>query len=241
MSEPPRTCPSCGVAALSSQVRLVVDTCGHRKCRRCLLREDSGCAQCRQRCSVIVRLDTLDRHQGEEGEREEAEGLEQQLEKIYLSDDGEEEEEEDALSIHSDLNAELLLGVRGDIVQHWVEDNRDHFQEALEVLDTVVDICQDDIPDPSPESVISRGINNSQRFLEEIQSALNIEDGPLLVKRRRTNLEEVENITKSEDRETGKVMYSCTVCHRTFANKSNIRYFIFNEKKSIMVMYHTQK
>ena len=67
---------------------------------------------------------------------EEEEGLEQQLEKIYLSDDGEEEEEEvDAVSIHSDLNAELLVGVRGDIVQHWVEDNRSHFQQAVELQD----------------------------------------------------------------------------------------------------------
>ena len=121
------------------------------------------------------------------------------------------------------LNAELLLGVRGDIVQHWVEDNREHFEEALEVLDTVVNTCQDDVPDPHPESVISRGIDNSQRFLDEIQSALNIEEGPLLLKRRRTNLEEVENIRKSEDPETGRVLYSCTLCHRTFANKSNIR------------------
>lgn len=144
MSEAPRTCPSCGVAALSSQVRLVVDTCGHQKCRRCLLLEDSGCAQCRQRCSVIVRLDTVDsRHYHHQGEQEEGEGegLEQQLENIYLSDDGE-EEEEDAVSIHSDLKAELLLGVRGDIVQHWVENNREHFEGALEVLDTVVEICQ---------------------------------------------------------------------------------------------------
>ena len=170
---------------------------------------------------------------------EEEEGLEQQLEKIYLSDDGEEEEEEvDAVSIHSDLNAELLVGVRGDIVQHWVEDNRSHFQQAVELqvdtlLDTVLDPCQDDSPDPHPESVISRGINNSQRFLEEIQSALNIEDEQPLVaakRRRRNNLEEVANISKSEDLQTGRVMYSCTVCHRTFANKSNIRYSQSNKE-----------
>ena len=227
MSDPAWTCPTCGVAALTSQVRLVVDTCGHQKCRRCLLLEDLGCAQCRQRSSVIVRLDTVDTRHQETGE--EGEGLEQQLENIYLSDDGEgeedeEAEEEDTVSLHSDLNAQLLLGVRGDIVQHWVEDNRDNFQDGLEVLDSVLDICQDDIPDPHPESVISRGIDNSQRFLEEIQSALNIEDGPLMLKRRRTNLEEVENIRKSEDLETGRVMYSCTLCQRTFANKSNIRY-----------------
>ena len=162
MSEP--SCPSCGVLTGSSQLRLVVDTCGHQKCRRCLLQEETGCAQCRaQRCSVIVRLDSQ-------------EGLEQQLENIYLSDHGEEEEEEeDAASIQSDINAELLLGVRGDIVQHWVEDN--HFEESEELIEELQDILQQDqdVPDPHPESVISRGINNSQRFLEEIQSALNIE------------------------------------------------------------------
>ena len=131
MSDPAWTCPSCGVAALSSQVRLVVDTCGHQKCRRCLLLEEEGCAQCRMRSSVIVRLDTVDTRHQEQGE--EGEGLEQQLENIYLSDDGgegegeeDEEAEEDTVSLHSDLNAQLLLGVRVDIVQHWVEDNRDN-------------------------------------------------------------------------------------------------------------------
>ena len=184
---------------------------------RCLLQEETGCAQCAaQRCSVIVRLDSQ-------------EGLEQQLENIYLSDHGEEEEEEeeeDNTSIQSDSNAELLLGVRGDIVQHWVEENRDHIEDSEDFFDDLNVLQQDDVPDPHPESVISRGINNSQRFLEEIQSALNIEDGPLLPKRRRHNLEDVANIRKSEDAQTGKVMYSCTVCQRTFANKSNIRYHI---------------
>ena len=65
--------------------------------------------------------------------------------------------------------------MRGDIVQHWVEDN--HFEESEELIEELQDILQQDtdVPDPHPESVISRGINNSQRFLEEIQSALNIE------------------------------------------------------------------
>ena len=186
---------------------------------RCLLQEETGCAQCAaQRCSVIVRLDSQ-------------EGLEQQLENIYLSDHGgeeeEEEEEEDNTSIQSDSNAELLLGVRGDIVQHWVEENRDHIEDSEDFFDDLNVLQQDDVPDPHPESVISRGIDNSQRFLEEIQSALNIEDEQPLVaakRRRRNNLEEVANISKSEDLQTGRVMYSCTVCHRTFANKSNIRY-----------------
>ena len=48
----------------------------------------------------------------------------------------------------------------------------------------------------------------------------------MLARPRRSNLEEVANIRKSEDGKTGKMMYSCTVCGRRFANKSNIRYHI---------------
>ena len=80
MSEP--SCPSCGVLTGSSQLRLVVDTCGHQKCRRCLLQEETGCAQCRaQRCSVIVRLDSQ-------------EGLEQQLLTMVCHNESAKEEEE---------------------------------------------------------------------------------------------------------------------------------------------------
>jgi len=57
-------CPSCGsdTTKLTSE-RIVVDTCGHYKCRKCLLHEDHGCATCRvqsemrevpERHSVIV-------------------------------------------------------------------------------------------------------------------------------------------------------------------------------------------
>ena len=42
----PRACPGCGQVSSSSTDRLVVDTCGHVKCRKCLLVEDSQCGQC---------------------------------------------------------------------------------------------------------------------------------------------------------------------------------------------------
>ena len=42
----PRACPGCGQISSSSTDRLVVDACGHVKCRKCLLVEDSQCGQC---------------------------------------------------------------------------------------------------------------------------------------------------------------------------------------------------
>ena len=60
-------CPSCGSNSSSSHHRIVIDACGHSKCRKCLLVEESECSQCLlelherkeevlgpQRCSVIV-------------------------------------------------------------------------------------------------------------------------------------------------------------------------------------------
>ena len=41
-----RTCPGCGQVSSSATDRLVVDSCGHVKCRKCLLVEDSQCGQC---------------------------------------------------------------------------------------------------------------------------------------------------------------------------------------------------
>ena len=39
-------CPQCGMAPTAAQQRMVIDACGHSKCRRCLLVEESGCSQC---------------------------------------------------------------------------------------------------------------------------------------------------------------------------------------------------
>lgn len=39
-------CPQCGVEADSGRVRLVQDSCGHRKCRECLLNDEAGCKLC---------------------------------------------------------------------------------------------------------------------------------------------------------------------------------------------------
>ena len=41
-----RACPGCGQVSSSATDRLVVDSCGHVKCRKCLLVEDSQCGQC---------------------------------------------------------------------------------------------------------------------------------------------------------------------------------------------------
>ena len=46
MMSGPRACPGCGQVSSSSTDRLVVDACGHVKCRKCLLVEDSQCGQC---------------------------------------------------------------------------------------------------------------------------------------------------------------------------------------------------
>ncbi|XP_023346525.1 uncharacterized protein LOC111715435 [Eurytemora carolleeae] len=39
-------CPGCGASAQSFSQRLIVDDCGHKKCRKCLLVEESSCSQC---------------------------------------------------------------------------------------------------------------------------------------------------------------------------------------------------
>ena len=39
-------CPQCGRESDSSRVRLVQDSCGHKKCRECLLSEETGCLSC---------------------------------------------------------------------------------------------------------------------------------------------------------------------------------------------------
>lgn len=39
-------CPQCRREADSSRVRLVQDSCGHKKCRECLLSEETGCLSC---------------------------------------------------------------------------------------------------------------------------------------------------------------------------------------------------
>ena len=69
--------------------------------------------------------------------------------------------------------------------------------------------------------MINRGVANSKKFLQEIQSALTINP----VRKRRNDLQAIPNIEKFVTLD-GDEKYSCNVCNRTFANKSNIRYHI---------------
>lgn len=42
-------CSVCGEVCSSAVNRIIVDACGHRKCRKCLIAEDNGCSICRLR------------------------------------------------------------------------------------------------------------------------------------------------------------------------------------------------
>ena len=89
-------CPSCGSSSTSSHHRIVMDACGHFKCRKCLLVEENECSQCMlsmqetsrgdgglldqfpERCSVIVTAPPTYRHNTPE------EDFENKLEGIVL-------------------------------------------------------------------------------------------------------------------------------------------------------------
>lgn len=49
MSECENHCPQCNKVLISSMCRLVQDTCGHRKCRLCLLQDEDACQQCNEK------------------------------------------------------------------------------------------------------------------------------------------------------------------------------------------------
>ena len=40
------TCPQCNQKLVGSQSRLVQDSCGHKKCRLCLVKDEDKCLQC---------------------------------------------------------------------------------------------------------------------------------------------------------------------------------------------------
>ena len=213
-----------------------MDACGHFKCRKCLLVEESECSQCMlsvresrreglgklpERCSVIVTAPPPYRHKTPE------EDFENKLEGIILSKSNsgfseEELENSDSGSIPSDINGMELLNIKSGIVKDWVDENRNNFEShiAIDYLD--LDLDPEDLPDPNHEEVIERGINLSQRFMSEIQSALTL-DAPS--KKKRIDLNSVTHVTKTID-DDGNLAYNCTICLRSFANKSNIRYHV---------------
>lgn len=51
-------CPQCGGQADSGPVRLVQDSCGHKKCRECLLSDETGCLLCTSYTPVYTELRT---------------------------------------------------------------------------------------------------------------------------------------------------------------------------------------
>ncbi|XP_053946881.1 zinc finger protein OZF [Anastrepha ludens] len=51
-------CPRCGVLVTETANRLVTDSCGHRKCRRCLLTDDE-CMECLQQMQCDIKNKTI--------------------------------------------------------------------------------------------------------------------------------------------------------------------------------------
>ncbi|XP_034943152.1 tachykinin-like peptides receptor 86C isoform X3 [Chelonus insularis] len=54
-------CPNCGQLTNDSCSRLIEDSCGHRKCRICLLYEEQGCKTCEREKNKFVRIDGQER------------------------------------------------------------------------------------------------------------------------------------------------------------------------------------
>lgn len=235
-----RTCPGCGQVSSSATDRLVVDSCGHVKCRKCLLVEDSQCGQCHdmawdrhvqapssQRCSVIVSSvscpRTVDTRTTEEDTEDEEDEWEQRLENISLQDPDTDEEEASVAS-GSHEGSLAIPGERAEDVRLWL----DVHSRQLELADgEVADLDEEDYEATGsrPEDVITRGEEASQKFLEEISSALTITGPPHVRRRRRTNLEDVEHVVKTVNLD-GEERYQCNVCLRKFTHKSNIRYHL---------------
>jgi len=46
-------CPQCHRPIKSPHARLVQDSCGHKKCRLCLMKDDDGCRLCAAKDKTI--------------------------------------------------------------------------------------------------------------------------------------------------------------------------------------------
>lgn len=54
-------CPQCEKPVSNSTCRLVQDTCGHKKCRICLLKDEESCYQCKPKENVQTSVITKNR------------------------------------------------------------------------------------------------------------------------------------------------------------------------------------
>ena len=181
-----------------------------------------------QRCSVIVSsvscprtVETVDTGMTETEDTDDEE-WEQRLENISLQDPDTDEEEASVAS-GSHEGSLVIPGERTEDVRLWLDVHSRqlelHEDEELGLHD------EDYEADSRPEDVITRGVEASQKFLEEISSALTISGPPYVRRRRRNNLEDVEHILKTVNLD-GEERYQCTICQRKFTHKSNIRYHL---------------
>lgn len=61
-------CPQCSVNANESSNRIVQDSCGHKKCRKCLLNDEESCKMC-----VSSKLPSVIRFESDEGNKDKVE------------------------------------------------------------------------------------------------------------------------------------------------------------------------
>ena len=217
------TCPVCG----QSRDPVILDTCGHVKCRKCVLVEEEECSQCF--INVPEPYNSHQHHQALPAFRKSVIVFKDPVSISVPKHTLENVENDDVESV----DQETLIKDEHNKVKDWLENYVDDSNEELPPEQDINIPTTVEERTSTPRDIINRGIENSKHFIQEIQSAALVtnDDSENHSKRRRFNLESVKNISKVVCLE-GEEKFKCTVCGRCFKHRSNIRYHISCVDKS---------
>ena len=182
---------------------MVTDSCGHSKCRRCLLVEEDSCSQCLHipRSSVIVRTPAP---------QEDSSPSHSRASSAYSAHSGNSRAADSASSLVGDWLSSQDFPLS---------------QPGLEELEELEMRNHDD--------VIERGKLQGERFASEISSALEVGSLSLALTLSNSRSHLLPQVTRDSGKPAhivqrvdleGHMSYTCTVCKRDFSHRTNLRY-----------------
>ncbi|XP_034943150.1 zinc finger protein 454 isoform X1 [Chelonus insularis] len=189
-------CPNCGQLTNDSCSRLIEDSCGHRKCRICLLYEEQGCKTCEREKNKFVRIDG---------------------ESLKANDRNDNEPEESSLITILDVSnshSVKIINQNGENVSNEIQTNGNINKSVIKSTEQTINDSEDISEQSKPRKLLDRSHiivipGNPERYKCTLCGKI---------------FRNKKGKCYHDACVTGVRPYHCSVCDRSFVKKSHFEY-----------------